>query len=197
MVTPREGESCVVCGYPVADRGGLCDQCSDYQGAAQVADAAVAARPCKHCGAVSSELRKKRARNGTWQFGFQCLSCGCSTSSWIKHDLIGNRDSVASWDEEAHDRYWSGRREEIARRRELDASDRKVQYQAYLRSQKWRAIRSRVMSRAGGTCEGCGILPAHEVHHLTYENIGDELLFQLVALCEDCHEKVHRQKAVA
>jgi hypothetical protein len=31
------------------------------------------------------------------------------------------------------------------------------------------------------------------VHHLNYDHWKDELLFELVALCFDCHRKVHNK----
>jgi hypothetical protein len=33
-------------------------------------------------------------------------------------------------------------------------------------------------------------MPSH-VHHLNYQRLGDEMLFDLVALCEGCHQKLH------
>lgn len=61
----------------------------------------------------------------------------------------------------------------------------------YLASEKWQDIRRRVLARAGHTCEGCGINSATQVHHLTYEHVGHEFLFELLALCRDCHKRIH------
>ncbi len=47
------------------------------------------------------------------------------------------------------------------------------------------------MERSGGVCEACGDAPAAQVHHLTYERIGRELLFDLAAVCLECHKKAH------
>jgi 5-methylcytosine-specific restriction endonuclease McrA len=35
---------------------------------------------------------------------------------------------------------------------------------------------------------------AVEVHHLTYERLGEERLTDLVALCRSCHEREHAYK---
>ncbi len=67
-------------------------------------------------------------------------------------------------------------------------------YSEYLNTPKWAAIRSRVLMRENGICQGCEISPAVHVHHTTYDNVGDELLFQLVALCVSCHSKLHPDK---
>jgi len=64
-------------------------------------------------------------------------------------------------------------------------------YTAYRKSPEWQKKRLKVLERAKGICEGCGENPATQVHHLTYAHIYDELLFELVALCRDCHSKCH------
>ena len=70
----------------------------------------------------------------------------------------------------------------------------KEEYQNYLQSSEWASTRQRILTRAKGVCEGCLTSPATQVHHMTYDNIYDELAFQLVALCRGCHEKVHHIK---
>jgi hypothetical protein len=68
-------------------------------------------------------------------------------------------------------------------------------YAAYLASEEWAARRDKVMQRAGGFCEGCRAQPATEVHHLTYEHVTQEFLFELVAICGDCHARFHGKPA--
>ena len=51
--------------------------------------------------------------------------------------------------------------------------------------------RAAVLRRCGGVCEGCGEAPAVEVHHLTYQRVGRELLFDLVGVCRACHDAAH------
>lgn len=69
------------------------------------------------------------------------------------------------------------------------------QYADYLRSEEWARRREKVMQRAGCVCEGCCTQPATEVHHLTYAHITHEFLFELVAMCGDCHARWHGQPA--
>jgi 5-methylcytosine-specific restriction endonuclease McrA len=64
-------------------------------------------------------------------------------------------------------------------------------YARYLRSDHWQDIRRRVLQRANGFCEGCWQRRATQVHHLTYEHIGAEFLWELVAICAACHARVH------
>jgi 5-methylcytosine-specific restriction endonuclease McrA len=48
-----------------------------------------------------------------------------------------------------------------------------------------------VLERAGNICEGCGEKKASQVHHLTYKHLRLEFLFELVAVCEKCHDTLH------
>lgn len=148
-------------------------------------------RGCDSCGGAQTELRKKIASNGAEMFAYQCTTCGRSASSWIKRSAIAAPDNVGAWDHELQSRYddynralWLDERTQVQRQRRLF-------YQQHLLSPKWRSIRARVLQRARGQCEGCGQAEAREVHHLTYDHLGDELLFELVALCGPCHEKAH------
>jgi len=72
-----------------------------------------------------------------------------------------------------------------------------LEYSEYLKTDKWRELRRKVMTRCNGICEGCASKPVHDVHHLTYSHIYDELLYQLVGLCRECHEKAHGLKGGA
>ena len=67
----------------------------------------------------------------------------------------------------------------------------KTRYEEYLLSPEWNIIKSKVIKRAKYKCEGCGEDHRLEVHHLTYDRIGDELMIDLAALCNYCHGKVH------
>ena len=66
-------------------------------------------------------------------------------------------------------------------------------YNEYLASERWREKRRAVIERESNLCQGCKKRGIENVHHLTYDNVGDELLYQLVGLCYPCHEKVHQK----
>lgn len=63
-------------------------------------------------------------------------------------------------------------------------------YSAYLESAPWKHRRALVLKRSGGVCEGCGIEHATEVHHTTYQHVGNEMLWELRAICKSCHDMV-------
>ncbi len=155
------------------------------------------ASDCQH---PEKELREKTVSGGGIQCKHQCLVCGAPVGSALK-----KQSGLPPWDEAALSQYQDDRvakRDSILRKyirlhAENDARlteksrDWQAEYQAYRRTPEWQAKRARVLRRANGICEGCLDARATVVHHLTYANMGDELFFQLVALCQACHEKAH------
>lgn len=71
---------------------------------------------------------------------------------------------------------------------------RRYNYYNYLLSSEWKALRRRVIIRAKGICEYCGLASVEEIHHLTYKRFKKELLSDLLGLCSECHEKIHNIK---
>ena len=65
-----------------------------------------------------------------------------------------------------------------------------IDYQLRMRKEDWWGwYVPTVRKRAGGCCERCGERTRRlEVHHLTYERFGRELLADLQALCKPCHD---------
>lgn len=61
-------------------------------------------------------------------------------------------------------------------------------YQAYLASREWALKREEVRKRSRGMCERCWRYPQQAVHHLTYARVGHELLEDLLAVCNLCHD---------
>lgn len=92
--------------------------------------------------------------------------------------------------------YWREKNQEVLRQSNLSFFEQtngvELDYQEYLEGPEWQRIRDKVLARANNVCEGCLEAPATQVHHATYDNIYDELAFQLLAVCRSCHEKVHK-----
>jgi hypothetical protein len=64
-------------------------------------------------------------------------------------------------------------------------------YGTYLRSAHWRKLRAAY--QASDLPQGCicGEGEGVQLHHITYERVGDERLSDLVPLCPSCHSLVH------
>lgn len=66
-----------------------------------------------------------------------------------------------------------------------------MDYEAYLRSAKWRNISAAMKKLADFTCQGCKTkLRSAEldVHHRNYDRLGRERQSDLEVLCRKCHQ---------
>lgn len=48
-----------------------------------------------------------------------------------------------------------------------------------------------MLRRADYKCQLCNREGTMNVHHKTYERLGEEQLNDLIVLCQDCHAKFH------
>lgn len=67
---------------------------------------------------------------------------------------------------------------------------RSMPYPVYLRTAHWNAIRTRRLQE-NSLCQLCRKRTAREVHHITYENRGCEMMGDLMSLCSPCHHDWH------
>lgn len=68
---------------------------------------------------------------------------------------------------------------------------RTMPYNRYLKSNHWKRIRRKAYATYGNACMSCGMTSNLHIHHLTYDNRGNEKMEDLQILCADCHKKVH------
>ena len=62
-------------------------------------------------------------------------------------------------------------------------------YQWYLQSRHWRNRRLQAIEDVGSACQICGSEVDLQVHHLNYDNLGNEKDTDLLVACEVCHKK--------
>ena len=65
-----------------------------------------------------------------------------------------------------------------------------MNYQAYILSDFWQFQRRYKLMECD-KCEKCGRRHELDVHHKTYERLGDELMSDLIVLCVRCHNDLH------
>jgi hypothetical protein len=71
-------------------------------------------------------------------------------------------------------------------------TDRQREYrEVYLRSDHWRETRAAALERAEHKCQVCAATKRLDVHHNTYERLGQERPADLVVLCRTCHDRHH------
>ncbi len=138
--------------------------------------------------------------NGTVTYRNQCRLCGDVSGNSIAHSKLSNdqRDKAParlSVDYKViRDLQHETRTKIYDRLKERQTAGFWAEYSRYLQSPAWAARRLKVFTRAGWMCEGCGIEKATEIHHLTYTHVYNEFLFELVALCHECHARLTAEK---
>lgn len=58
----------------------------------------------------------------------------------------------------------------------------------YYQSPQWQSKRLQKIRQVGNKCERCGKVARLDVHHVNYDNLYDEDMEDLQALCRNCHE---------
>lgn len=67
-----------------------------------------------------------------------------------------------------------------------------MDYKEYLQSEQWQKRRNEALINDGFRCKICKSEENLNVHHLTYERLGEEKDEDLIVLCERCHSKWHK-----
>ena len=140
----------------------------------------------------------------------QCIKCGKrdGNGSSLKHDLVPNLKEKIKLKEinkfdtnlineksPTYEKYFAYRSQKLEENKQVEKAYRKEFYSEYMKSDKWKAIRLKVLKRDNNLCQACLDAPAQDVHHKTYENIGDELMYELISVCRDCHfNRIHKDK---
>jgi 5-methylcytosine-specific restriction endonuclease McrA len=101
-------------------------------------------------------------------------------SDWRQRQIAAGQTSLWPWAES---------------RQQASRHARRDYYQTYMASLKWQRRREEAMERAGYQCQDCGAEERFDVHHVTYEHLGDEWPEDLVVLCKSCHDVWHEWAA--
>lgn len=129
-------------------------------------------RQCMNCGGCVDRTKplsfKKHSDEIRYEFSY------LNYNNWLKEREY---EREALWDWISENNYYT--------------SDY-AKYREYLNSDIWKLKRKGVLIRDENLCQECKIKPAEEVHHKTYENLYNEPLEDLIAVCKDCHKEIHR-----
>jgi hypothetical protein len=148
------------------------------------------------CVHAQLDIRKVTVAGGGVQYRQQCQECGDLIGFAIAHtkapqDAAVENQTLRVMYRSERDRQYAAiiqRHVKLQKNKDTEFWHR---YNEYLKSPTWAERRGRVLQRAKGICEGCSDRPAVQVHHLTYKHVFEEFLFELVAVCDDCHKRLH------
>lgn len=163
------------------------------------------------CSHSNWELRRRTKPNGWSGLVKQCLICG----GLAVPNTVGKAEAIAlgvkpeaapAFDEAAFNKRKDTEAATASARAKQAHEEFKLQQKAeraealrqwheendwYYGSDQWLERRALVLKRANYVCEGCGKAKATQAHHITYDHFGDEFLFELLAVCEPCHSRIH------
>jgi hypothetical protein len=152
------------------------------------------------CSCENTELVCRTHKDGSEHFVLHCTKCGKTVHQAIPEArayAINGGVKPPPLDQNRRKNWIAAKQQAM---KEAEARARKpaeAEYDRYLASPQWAAKRQLVLKRAAGICEGCGLAKATDVHHTTYEHRYDEFLFELLALCHPCHERVHQDRTLS
>lgn len=147
------------------------------------------------CDHDDAELRTHVHADGRPFIKLECQVCGKRGNAMPRaHPAVRDLpEDPPPIDETISERWWA----EISAQRDAEWNERRSWYADYLQSDAWRQKSAAVLFRDRGVCQakldGCQHT-ATEVHHRTYDHIGDEPLFDLVAICRACHARIESSR---
>jgi len=153
---------------------------------------------CENCNFI---FVKRLKSNGGYTLQKQCFSCGLKDGKFYKFELVGGGKAVErlpDFNKELETQYYERKREKSIKEWESKRLEKRQEffdeYQVYLQSEKWKTKRLKVLERDNYKCKACESNKATQVHHMSYEFVYDEPLFDLISVCKRCHDKIEHIK---
>jgi 5-methylcytosine-specific restriction endonuclease McrA len=146
------------------------------------------------------EVRRFLCSNGAVQYRKQCTKCGKGLPAMAKRTLsLHQLKNAPLFDRDLQENVRHAAWEHHKAKREQIETARGAKwwawYNTYLESPVWARRRAAVLRLSGGLCEACGEPNATIAHHLKYDHVGAEPLYDLVAVCTSCHTQIHQMEA--
>lgn len=143
----------------------------------------------------------------------QCIDCGKHVRAISKSQIPYDYQLLAGFDESLeknqreryhnwyHDYFEASKKAHILFKQQLqhDIKNGKYNfiyhdtYNTYYDSIEWLNTRTRIIERDSHICQACQT-DATCVHHMTYTNLGKESDLELISLCTNCHQEVHKRQ---
>lgn len=139
------------------------------------------------------EVRLRTIADGRLAYYRQCIKCGNAgnavSAKLAKSERQGQESPI--FDDDLEHKWHAQKQAEYLTTYKNIAPQLRAEYHTYLASIDWADRREQVLIRANYMCECCEHFVATQVHHMTYERIGNELDTDLMAVCPFCHSLIH------
>lgn len=74
-----------------------------------------------------------------------------------------------------------------------DTGEQFLNYKDYLKGLHWSIFKTKYFQYHKKECSICGKKYGIQLHHLTYDNIGNETFDDVICVCGECHDKIHEE----
>lgn len=164
------------------------------------------------CSHSQSEVRSRITKHGAQTYYRQCVRCGQSMGQVSTHTLsdcerelcsVFDEDQSARWQKaktaQADDMKLIAEEQYIAlveaynKWAEEETTQWRRRYSEYIHSSEWQRKRTLVLERDNYLCQACLLNKAYDIHHLTYQHLTQEFMWELVSVCRSCHEEIHQR----
>lgn len=130
----------------------------------------------------------------------QCMSCGKIDSKYYQKESLNNWEAFPMADlshRKLNENIDYTKIQEVFKR--YDTKSKEVnknvnfnkfleEHTQYLKTEDWKKRRTLVLKRDNYLCQSCLENKATEVHHKSYRYWKNEPLFELISVCNNCHE---------
>jgi 5-methylcytosine-specific restriction endonuclease McrA len=150
------------------------------------------------CPHAESEIRLKTDPLGRPNYRRQCRLCGIAVGNRLSGKDLDTSKPYPAWNFEHEQETWTKFRHDRATAKGqhymIEGDGFWDRYERHISSPEWAMIRSLVLERDQFLCQGCRQAPATEAHHLCYDHMGAELLFEVTSVCSACHDRIHPER---
>jgi hypothetical protein len=143
-----------------------------------------------NCQEDEKKPKKRTIKDGRIVYGFECQNCGAFNQKSTKSFGLGFLPNEFA-DESIRARFLDRCRQHDQNRKDERSRQWWENYNRYLQTEHWKRKRQAVLERDKHICQGCLINIATQVHHLSYEHLGNELMWELQSVCIKCHRVLH------
>lgn len=138
----------------------------------------------------------------------QCTNCGDLESKTYKKTIVKDFNQLPLFNKELYDKKqkidWDKYREVFFRYNKKSYQNKKKvelesflkEHSEYLLTSQWKEKRLLVLNRDNYICQSCLIKKATEVHHKSYKYWKNEPLFDLISVCNECHNDITNMNRV-
>lgn len=135
--------------------------------------------------------------NNSYRVRNMCSACHILHGNFIKQAEL-NLTAIKTIDKTKYDQWLSEQSEKYQKRfnyyyqisQERKKKEWFDKHNKYLTSMEWTEKRDEVLRRDEYLCQACLKRKATQVHHVSYRHWQNEPLYELISVCESCHESI-------